>query len=222
MNDAIDLSTALVVNAPADIASWPITRTITQLTMRTPEGLSFDFDQVLPEAWKWRSNPEDPEDNYQYTVWPVVQINGQWVTSGIIQMWQGKEATGAPLLSDFAKNWVYDDRWGPLAHHQVSVGEVIGFFVSAGNGRGQPGVSSVRERSNVVLVHVPAGDQGIFRFDAPPVVLPPVVDPPVTNPPQPPQGDRLEGLLANLTVAVADLTAAVQRLVTTIESHQTS
>jgi len=40
----------------------------------------------------------------------------------------------------------------------------MGFFVSAGNARGDGGVSSVRERSNVVIISLPAGDNGYFPF----------------------------------------------------------
>ncbi len=40
----------------------------------------------------------------------------------------------------------------------------MGFFLSAGNARGETGVSSVRERTNVVVVPLPAGDNGNFTF----------------------------------------------------------
>jgi hypothetical protein len=48
--------------------------------------------------------------------------------------------------------------------YQPHPGEQMGFFVSAGNARGETGVSSVRERSNVVVVALPAGDSGSFTF----------------------------------------------------------
>ena len=38
------------------------------------------------------------------------------------------------------------------------------FFVTAGNARGMTTVTSVRERSNVVMVNLPANDNGVFRF----------------------------------------------------------
>jgi hypothetical protein len=40
----------------------------------------------------------------------------------------------------------------------------MGFFVTAGNARGVGEVTSVRERSNVVFVSLPAGDVGDFDF----------------------------------------------------------
>ena len=100
----------------------------------------------------------------QYTVWAVVNVGGRWNTSGFIQMWRGRPSTGAPILSEFARNWAYDSRWGPMAGYQPHAGEQMGFFLSAGNARGQTDVSSVRERTNVVSVALPPGDNGSFTF----------------------------------------------------------
>lgn len=159
-NDALNLGLASVYNSPADIASWPATATITRLEMSSA-GLSFVFSQqgswpdYTPPGW---SGP------IQYTVWAVVNIAGRWYTSGFIQMWRSRPSTGAPILSDFARNWAYDARWGPMAGYQPHVGEQMGFFVSAGNARGTSGVTSLRQRSNVVTVALPAGDTGVFTF----------------------------------------------------------
>src|SRR5262249_24912120 len=89
---------------------------------------------------------------------------GQWNAAGIIQMWRGRPSTGAPILTDFAKNWIYDSRWGPGWGHQPVVGEQMGLFVTAGNARGVGTVTSVRERSNVGLIALTAGDMGDFAF----------------------------------------------------------
>jgi len=162
-SQGFDLSTALVVDSPMDIASWPITETITSITMATPAGLSFTFDPVLPDSWKWFTG-NGTTDNYQYTVWAMLYINGQWVTSGFIQMWQGRDSTGAPIIAEFPINWAYDSRWGPMNGYQPTVGEQMGFFVSAGNARGTDTVTSVKARSNVVFVNLPANDTGTFQF----------------------------------------------------------
>src|ERR1035437_1047489 len=165
-SDQMNLSQAVVYNSPQDIASWAVTTTITQVgfqpTGSPTAGVSFAFSPNLPDSWKWL--PGFASDSFQYTVWPVVKVNGQWTTSGIVQMWQGRPSTGGPILTDFARSWVYDSRWGTMAGYQPQPGEQMGFFVSAGNARGQSGVTSVRERSNVVLVNVPAGDNGSFSF----------------------------------------------------------
>lgn len=205
--DAIDLHTALVVAAPSDIADWPVTTRITRLEMRTPDGLLLTFSAL-------RDWPDYTPPNWagpmQYTVWPVVNIAGRWVTSGIVQMWRGRPNTGAPILTDFAKNWVYDSRWAPMTGHQPIVGEAMGFFVSAGNARGENGGTFVRERSNVVLVNLPAGDVGSFTFDDVPIVVPtpPPTPPPNVGPgapPIPPASDDELALLASIDRRLAAL-----------------
>ena len=98
-----------------------------------------------------------------------MNVNGHWYTSGFIQMWRDRASTGAPILTDFARNWAYDARWGPMNHYQPHVGELMGFFVSAGDARNWGSVTSVRERSNVVAVNLPANDTGVFTFPDRPV-----------------------------------------------------
>ena len=163
--DAINLSQAIVYNSPADIASWPVTHKITQLTMEPTAGQNpgLSFQSSARSTWP-DYTPPGWDGPIQYTVWAVVNVNGQWYMSGIIQMWRQRASTGAPLLTDFARNWVYDGRWGPMQGHQPVVGEQMGFFLSAGNARGEGGVTSVRERTNVVMVSVPANDTGVFTF----------------------------------------------------------
>jgi hypothetical protein len=176
--DAIDLSQVSVYNSPADIASWPVTTAITHLEMHasgTPKaGVSLVFDKqghFDGQTWIGWPPPDGVNDlpflqEIQYTVWAVVNVNGHWSTSGFILMWTGRPSTGAPILSDFAANWAYDSRWGPMRGHQPQVGELMGFFVSAGAARGEGGVTSLRQRSNVVMVPLPAGDEGVFTYPA--------------------------------------------------------
>lgn len=180
--DMIDLHQATVYNSPADIANWPITATITRVDMRSPAGLSFRFTaenswpDYMPAGW---TGP------LQYTVWAVVNVNGRWATSGFIQMWKGRPSTGAPILSDFAANWAYDGRWGTMAGYSPHVGEQMGFFLSAGDARGQGGSTSLRERTNVVLVNLPGNDTGSFDFTAVTPIPVPTPLPVPTPVPQP-------------------------------------
>jgi hypothetical protein len=97
-------------------------------------------------------------------VWAAVNQSGTWNTSGFIQMWRGRASTGGPIIAEFARNWAYDSRWGPMAGYQPHAGEQMGFFLSAGNARGVTTVTSLRERTNVVVVPLPAGDNGSFTF----------------------------------------------------------
>src|SRR5262249_6234640 len=156
---------------------WPVTTPINTLVMRPTgdpnAGLTFSF----PAQQRWPDYvPPGWDGPLQYTVWAGVFVNGQWHVAGFIQMWRGRASTGAPILTDFATNWAYDPgRWGPMAGHHPQVGESMLFFVTAGNARGVTGVTSVRERSNVVMVSLPANDTGSFSFPTtppPPVVVP--------------------------------------------------
>ena len=160
-NDALNLGLAAVYNSPPDIASWPATSTITSMTMSGSAGLSFGF--TTQNSWP-DVVPPGFSGPLQYTVWAVVNVNGQWYTSGFIQMWRGRASTGAPIIQEFAQNWAYDGRWGPMNGHHPQPGEQMGFFLSAGNARGESAVSSVRERTNVIVVSLPAGDSGVFNF----------------------------------------------------------
>jgi hypothetical protein len=135
--------------------------------MSPSAGLNFEF--TTKGSWPDYA-PPGWDGPLQYTVWAVVNINGRWNTSGFIQMWRGRASTGAPILAEFARNWAYDTRWGPMMGYQPHAGEQMGFFVSAGNARGETGVTSRRERSNVVLISLPGGDSGSFPFSS----LPPV------------------------------------------------
>lgn len=216
MTDAIDLTAAVVVNAPADVADWPITVVITELRMNSAgpkDGVGFTTAPELPASWNCR--PAGWTGDLQYTVWPVVKVNGQWVTSGIIQMWQGRPNTGAPILTDFHKNWAYATRWGGLYDYQPQVGDRMGFFLTAGNARDERGVTSVRERSNVVVVNLPAHDDGVFTFAPDVVVQPP---PPAPPPPAPPVSvevigrDEFDGLLRRVEDVETDLRDGLAQL----------
>lgn len=167
--DAMNLSSAAVYNSPADIAGWAPTARITRIDMSPSAGLNLEF--TTKASWP-DYTPPGWDGPLQYTVWAVVNINGRWYTSGFIQMWRGRASTGAPILAEFARNWAYDSRWGPMMGYQPRAGEQMGFFVSAGNARGEAGVTSRRERSNVVLVALPGGDSGSFPFSLAPIMLP--------------------------------------------------
>jgi len=165
--DMIDLHSVSIFSSPGDIADWPITVGITKLSMSRDKGLAFEFDKTVPENWKWMTGHGD--DNYQYTVW-AGHASGM---AAFIQMWQGRFSTGHMDVREgnvinwtnhFHDNWAYDPRWGSLNSYMPSAGEKMFFLVSAGNGRDQSGVSSVRERSQVIEITLPPDDEGMFNF----------------------------------------------------------
>ena len=99
----------------------------------------------------------------QYTLWIVLNINGQWHASGCIEFWRGLYESGGPVTG-YARDWYYDPvRWGAMAGHQPAPGEQVGFFVTSGDARNN-GPSSVMERSNVVVVPFPSAAGGSFVF----------------------------------------------------------
>jgi len=165
--DAIDLSQASVYNSPPDIAAWSDTTAITELDF-TSSGVHVTFDKSSgPNRWP-DVTPPGWSGPLQYTLWLVLNVGGQWDTSGIVQFWYGLSASGGDVTQgdQIAVNWVYDGRWGPMEGHQPAVGELVGFFVAAGNERGVTDTSQapVVERSNVVVVPFPATAGASFVF----------------------------------------------------------
>ena len=173
--DAIDMSQVVVYNSPADIASWPVTGAITQVNIdptlgvyATSSKVSAPYSSPPPLAGQWPQPATGPSQGLQYTLWAVVEISGTWYASGFIQMWIGRPGTGAkPIGTDWSQNWAYSSRWGPMSSYVPTPGSQMGFFLSAGNARGQTDVTTVRERTNVVLVTLPANETGVFTFTYP-------------------------------------------------------
>jgi hypothetical protein len=173
MTDQIDLHTVECIASPP-VADWPITVAITGVDMDLHGGLTLSFDRPLPESWKFPFNPENSADNVQFTVGAVVQDR---YAASFVQMWQGRtmgDRSLPPILAGY-QDWWGDPRhlWGPMSDYVPRVGDRVGFFVSAGNGRLTTAVTSVAERSNVVVVTLPPFDLGSFRFDGAPSVPPP-------------------------------------------------
>lgn len=231
--DQIDPTQIVVHDSPLDVGSWPVTATISQLTMRPGQnaGLSFQTSPALGDSWVVQAFPADHPDLLkcapipdvtdgclQYTVWAVVKVSGQWHAAGFIQMWYGRASTGAPILTDFHSNWAYAcDRWPSLCQYIPQAGDQMGFFLTAGNARDYRDVSSVRERTNIVVVSLPAGDNGDFSFAGGDVPTPPVPPVPPT-PPTPvvdltPRVQSLEGAVALLVGQLAAANANVAEAV---------
>jgi hypothetical protein len=158
-NDAINLNTAFIHNSPGDVARWPVTTSLSRLDLM-PSGAHVVFDkqsswpEVTPPGWA---------GGLQYTLWIVLNINGQWHASGCIEYWRGLYENGGPV-SQYAMNWYFDPiRWAPMTGHQPAPGEQVGFLVTAGDARNN-GPSSVKERSNVVMVAFPSSAGRSFVF----------------------------------------------------------
>jgi hypothetical protein len=164
-SDAVPLGQMILLNSPSDLATWPITTTITSITF-SPNGTAVTFDkQDGPGRWP-DVTPPGWDGPLQYTLGMAENIGGQWYASAVIEFWYGLPASGGPP-SQFASNWFYDPtRWAPMTYHQPAPGELIGFFVCEGDCRNNVNgtLSPLRERSNVVLVPMPANDSGSQTF----------------------------------------------------------
>jgi len=159
--DAFNLAAAVIQSSPTGVASWPVTTKITSLSVRT-DGIAVEFSKksgpgrwpdVVPPGW---SGP------LQYTLWIALNIGGTWHTCSPIEFWYGLAANGGDITVDnqIAKNWTY--YCGPMAR-QPAVGEMVGFFVTAGDQRLKD-AHIIHERSNVVLIPFPAAAGQTFSF----------------------------------------------------------
>jgi hypothetical protein len=160
--DQLDLHQVIVRGPGGDVANWPVTTTIRVLDFNSG-GVFVDFAKkdgpdrwpdVVPPGWG---------GSIQYTIWMVVNHGGQWYTAGGVEFWHGLDRGGGPP-SMYAQNWYYNAQvWGPLDQHQPSVGEQVGFFVTAGDQRAKD-VRLVTERSNVVVVPFPSDGGAYYPF----------------------------------------------------------
>lgn len=186
MPDYIDLSKAQIDGSP-DVRNWPITVNISTIDMDPVGGLTITFDRTIPESWKWYTG--NGSDNYQYTVWLVVPINGVYHAQGFIQMWQGRkmgDGSLPPITNRFDPSGWIGGLGGQITAYKPKAGDLLGLLVTAGDARGRGTVSSVAERSNVVDFILPPGDKGHFAYYNIPPVQPPTDDPkPPVDPPAP-------------------------------------
>ncbi len=227
--DALDLHAVAMPHSPP-VADWAPTVHITQLDMDPRGGIALTFDQPIPERWKWFSNPAEPADNYQFTVWACVQ---RTYCAGFVEMWQGRSMTDGslPAILGGYTNWWGDARhlWDAMSDYRPAPGDEVDFLITAGNGRLVSGISSVAERSNVVAIRLPAGDSGHFVFSgSAPVPTPapapapviivvpapapvPMPVPPVMPAPVPPAFDPA-GVNAQLAAIAAKVDAVNQNV----------
>ena len=159
--DAFNLAAAVVQSSPQSVASWPVTTTITSFSVR-PDGIAVEFSKkngpgrwpdVVPPGW---TGP------LQYTLWIAMNIGGTWHTCSPIEYWSGLAANGGDITvnNQIAVNWTY--YCGPMAR-QPAPGEMVGFFVTAGDQRLKDAFV-VHERSNIIVIPFPATSGQTFTF----------------------------------------------------------
>ncbi|MCC7416681.1 MAG: hypothetical protein IT176_06015 [Acidobacteria bacterium] len=156
--DAINLASAIAWNSPSSVASWPVTTKLTRIGIGA-NGVSVDFDakgswpDVVPPGW---------DGGIAYTLWIGMNIGGQWHVAGAMEYWNGLAEQGGDITrnNQIAVNWTYD--CGPMAR-QPSPGEMVAFFVTAGDQR-KKDVAAFHARSQVVLVPFPSSVGQSYSF----------------------------------------------------------
>jgi hypothetical protein len=152
-----DLSQAIIVNSPPDLAVWPEGAKVTSINF-TGDAFEVDFDRRDgPNRWP-DMIPAGFEGALQYTLGMCVNNHNQWYCSGVVQFWYGRPLSDSTPPSYVGVNWFYDPvRWGPINYYQPQDGELVGLWVGAGNLRDGSNITratcpAVCERSNIALV----------------------------------------------------------------------
>lgn len=161
------------VSSP-DVSGWAETVTIAGISLQ-PNGVLVTTAAPLP----WPNvTPPGWDGPLQFTLWPVLTIDGQAYTAGCIEFWaQPGLRNGGPVCDpgQLSNNW-YDKVAAPLHGYQPAPGESVGWFITAGDQRLKD-IHAVTERSNIVFTPLTYGD---YHFAAAPVG--PVVPPPAPTP----------------------------------------
>lgn len=225
--DEFPFTRAIVVNSPAVIASWPVTAHITGVHFEV-SGWRVDFDRRLgANAWPNIVTP-GWDGPLQYTLGLCRKMTPSWVCSSVVEFWQHRledegVRAGAPP-SDIAKEWFYDGRWGALASWQPALGEEVGVYIQAGDGRNTttvfPGTSPQRTAARLLRWGTDIGGPLVDppKKDDPPIDPPRPVDPPHSGL-IPSDHDQLERIFANLTAQNEDLRAKLAALDQHLTQH---
>jgi hypothetical protein len=194
MPTPFDPSSVQFVDCPGDIASWPQTAVIRSVRF---DGGFILVDHSGRETWPDLPFGDDGGGTVQYTLGLCCFVNGAWVGSAVVQFWKGRDLAAGGNMTDVAKNWFYDGRWGALQGHQPQPGELVAVFAAAGNDRNNqnPPQGANRQRTDFALV---TWGQNYTSGVQPPPPQPP--DP--GEPPVPPSVD-LSDILRRLAALEA-------------------
>lgn len=160
--DMLDLHTVIILASPADIATWPQAATLTNFDFQQT-GVFVDFTKKTG-AGRWPDViPPGFEGPIEYTLWGFWKVAGQWYGAGFIQFWFGLDRNGGPP-SGMAVNWTGGNKsiWAPMGDNQPAVGDQVGFMLSAGNARLETDVSSVKERTQTILIPMPSDSGAVY------------------------------------------------------------
>jgi hypothetical protein len=143
-----DMRKANIWDNPQDLGSWAETANITRVDLSSGR-IVVDFDKrVSPDHWP---DVGFGDGSIEYTLGVCLNIGGTWNCSAVVQFWFGRELDAGGDVGDMAGQWFYDGRWGAMMGHQPAPGEIVGWFVAAGNLRDSGNVIT-KERSKVLFL----------------------------------------------------------------------
>jgi hypothetical protein len=143
-----DMRKAVIWDNPQDLGSWAETANITRVDLSGGR-IVVDFDKRLsPDHWP---DVGFGDGALEYTLGVCLNLNGTWNCSAVVQFWYGRDLEAGGDVNNMAGEWFYDNRWGALKGHQPARGEVVGWFVAAGNLRDSGNVIT-KERSKVLFL----------------------------------------------------------------------
>ena len=143
-----DMRKAVIWNNPPDLGSWAETANITRVDLSGGR-IVVDFDRRLGGG-RW-PDVGFGDGSIEYTLGICLNIGGKWHCSAAIQFWNGRDLEAGGDVNNLAGEWFYDVRWGALQGHQPARGEMVGWFVAAGNLRDFGNVIT-KERSKVLML----------------------------------------------------------------------
>jgi len=141
-----------VIGGSPDVRSWPVTSTITSLSM---SGGTFHIDHTKRCGWP---GVDIGGALQEATIWMFEKIGGQWYGTGAERLRPCQADKGLARPSEIATGWFYSAQWAPMSGYVPARGETVGFMITAGSTRADAN-APVRERSGVVLIPWP-GDGG--------------------------------------------------------------
>lgn len=156
--DMIPIDEITFVNGP-NFQDFALTTKLTELKLAENVYVNFGKEDG-PGRWPDSTTP-GWEGPLQYSMGLVMKINGKWYGCAPVEAWYGLAGTGGPIQSQdigngkgqIEANWFYNETWNPLNTHQPKPGELLGFFVCAGDARNN--YCPLKERSQIVTFKLP-------------------------------------------------------------------
>lgn len=146
-NDAIDLNNVTVVLGPPNVASWPQTSTVTG-TVAIDHYLCINHTKL--GNWPAIQFFDDPYTTTEGNQWVIANIGGRWY-AGAADWYRPGQSCKDVTADTIGHDAFYNPAWEPLRSWVPRVGEEFGFFATT-PARAWPNMTSLNERSNVVIV----------------------------------------------------------------------